>query len=123
MLLIVAFTMRVVRQPIMVADQITVNIDGSLDRAAVRPRIFAETRLNAELTFDQTLPRSAFVVKMMRDAEPPICLPEGVTRKLRTVIGNDGFPRAPPKQSRIIKPQHDAEILATSERTGENRPR
>ena len=80
--LIVALAVSKVRQAVMIADQVAVNINGASDAAAMRPGIFAQSRLNAELTFDQTLPRSSLVVKMMRDAEPPVRPPEAIAREL-----------------------------------------
>lgn len=52
--LMIVLAVSVMRQAVIVADQVAVNINGAFDTAAVRPGVFTKTRLNAELTFDQT---------------------------------------------------------------------
>ena len=48
--LIIAPAVRVMRQTIVITNQVAVNTNGSLDAPAVRPDVFAQSCLNAELT-------------------------------------------------------------------------
>ena len=49
---VIAFVVSKVRQAIVIADQIAVNVFGSGDGAAACPGILAQPLLNTELTFD-----------------------------------------------------------------------
>ena len=73
MLPIVAAMMRPVRQAIVISDQVTMKFDGLLNAAASFPVVFAESSLNSKLAFYQILPRMAFLVHVMANAEALIC--------------------------------------------------
>jgi hypothetical protein len=71
-LLIVAPTMRPVRQSVVVADQVAMKFDRLFNTTASFPVIFAESSLNPELALDQILPGVSLLVHVMANAEPLI---------------------------------------------------
>ena len=52
-----------------IPNKSVMNFDGLFDRFTAAPQIFAEAGLDTKLTFDQVLPRTTFLAKVLTGAE------------------------------------------------------
>lgn len=113
--LIVAETMRKMRQPVMIADQFTMKLDRSLNTLAAFPTVFTNSRLNSELTLDQVLPRVALLIHFMMNSQALIDTCKITTDEMPAVIRDDFFPPPPMQQSQIVAVQNNPHILLRGE--------
>ena len=70
----------------MVADQLPMNFNRFFCVSTLLPKVFAQTGLNAELTFDQVLPGSPFFAEMLVDSQIDIGISESVGAKLTSIV-------------------------------------
>lgn len=120
MLPVVAAVMCPMRQPIVIADQVTMKFDRLFNAATSFPVIFAKSSLNSKLTLDQILPGMPFVVHVVTNAEPLIDALEIVADELASMIGDYFFPQPPTQQRMEIDVQDHADPLLGRERAGED---
>jgi hypothetical protein len=89
---VLAQMMRPMRQPVVVADLLTVKFLGFFNRFTPLPLIFAEPGFDPEITLDQVLPRMPFGIHVMMDAEPFIDADPIVISELTAMIRDHFFP-------------------------------
>ena len=107
-LLIVALNVGEVRQPVVIADQLAMNLDGRVNRRTAGPLILTHSGLNAELTLDQVLPWVPLLIHRVRDLKAAVDATEGVRVELLAVIRDHLIPTAPLQEREIIEAQDHA---------------
>src|SRR5262245_45834379 len=101
MLLVIAATMRLMRQAVVVADQFAMKFLSCFNRFTPLPSIFAKSGFDPEITLDQILPGVSFGIHFMMDAETlidtyPITLAEGAS--FLSQRGQRVYSRGPPRR-------------------------
>jgi hypothetical protein len=83
---IIPLAMGKVRQPVVIADQLSMELHRLVNVLASCPAILAEARLNTELAFDQVLPWMSLRIHPVSDLQAPVDAAECAGVELLAVI-------------------------------------
>ena len=95
-------------------------LNGFINTTASFPMILTHASLNAELTFDQVLPRMPFLVHLMVDEKSAVDSLESVAIEDLAVVGDDLIPTAPLREGQVIKAKDHAQVLTARQRAGKD---
>jgi hypothetical protein len=114
---------REVLKTIVVADQLMVELYCFINTMTPLPAVLAYSGLDAELTFDQVLPRVSLLIHLVVDEQAAIDGFESAAIEDLAVIGDDLIPTALLREREVIKAKDHAQVLPARQRAGEDRAR